>query len=500
MVMAGASYELNAGHKIRSFSLPSKPNLFNERLTEELEKLRIKEASSTSATETISIGLSGLADLYLCINQVLSLPQTQQALLMRQHAKCVSELLKVCSNLLNFGSMTKEIVLQHKKLTADLLSEVSTHNASSTSTSTRYESKMASYISSGKQVIKRARGLTQSLNQLVKDDSFGSSSLFQEDNHQLSAVIKALTCVSIINASVYESLLLFLLSPVSKPTLGFLVSKLIHKSSAKSIRCTKSGNELTDVDIALQSLRSGCNRGQVQSVLQRLDDLRSMMQGIEISLDNAYIQLKETKSCLMNIPPVGSFSLPSKSNHINNITKSELEHLRTKEESSTSVAETISIGLLGLTNHEKFISEFLKVLEPSKFLQYDKKDRTTTEEAHGRDSFSGSNPTDCEGKMASYISSRKDVIKRAKRFIESLKQLALKCISIINASVYESLLFFLSSPMSKSTLVSKLIKKSSSHCICHTKTGNPFTDIDSTLISLRSLVNGDKVQSAHKKQ
>ena len=70
------------------------------------------------------------------------------------------------------------------------------------------------------------------------------------------------------------------------------------------------------------------------------------------------------------------------------------------------------------------------MLEPSKFLQYDKRDRTTTEEAHGRDSNSvffttneGSNPTDCEGKMASYVSSRKDVIKRDKRFIQSLKQL-----------------------------------------------------------------------------
>ena len=299
--MVGSSNELNTGHQVRSFSLPSKSNLINKRIEEELEKLRIKEASSTAPAEKVSLGLSGLADLYLCINQVLSLPQTQRALSMRQHEKCVSELLKVCSNLLNFGGMTKEIVLRHKKLTADLLSELSTYNAGSTSTSTHYESKMASYISSRKEVIKRARGLTQSLNQLVNDDSFGSSSLFQQHNHQLSAVIKALTCVSIINASVYESLLLFLLSPVSKPTLGFLVSKLIHKSSAKSIRCTKSGNELTDVDIALQSLRSGFNGDKVQSVLQRLDDLRSMIQGIEIGLDNAYIQLKETKSCLMNI-------------------------------------------------------------------------------------------------------------------------------------------------------------------------------------------------------
>ncbi|KAJ8425558.1 hypothetical protein Cgig2_027534 [Carnegiea gigantea] len=281
-MMVGSSNELNTGHQVRSFSLPSKSNLINKRIEEELEKLRIKEASSTRPAEKVSLGLSGLADLYLCINQNLSLPLTQQAVSMRKHKKCVSELLKVCSNLLNFGSTTKEIVLQQKMLTADLLSELSTRNAGSTSTSTNYESKMASYISSRKEVIKRAKGLTQSLNQQVNLDSFGSSSLFQKDNHQLSAVIKALTCVNIINASVYESLLLFLSSPVSKPTFGFLVSKLIQKSTSKSIRHTKSGNELTDADIALQSLRSGFNGDKVQSVQQRLDDLIIMIQGIEI--------------------------------------------------------------------------------------------------------------------------------------------------------------------------------------------------------------------------
>lgn len=232
------------------------------------------------------------------MNQI---PLSQQAVSMRKHEKCVTELLTVCSNLLNFGSTTKEIVLQQKMLTAELLSELSTGNAGSTSTSTNCESKMASYISSRKEVIKRAKGLTQSLNQLVNIDSLGSSSLFQKDNHQLCAVIKALTCISIINASVYESLLLFPSRPLSKPTLGFLVSKLIHKSSRKSIRHTKSGNELKDVDIGLQSLRPGFNGDKVQSMQQKLEDLMSMIQGIEIGLDNAYIQLKETKSCLMNV-------------------------------------------------------------------------------------------------------------------------------------------------------------------------------------------------------
>ena len=184
--MVGSSNELNTGRQIRSFSLPSKSNLVNKRIEEELEKLKIKEASSTSATETINIGLSGLADLYSCINQVLSLPLTQQALSMRTHEKCVGQLLKVCSNLQNFASTTKEIVLQQKKLTGDLLSALSARNEGSTST--HYERKMASYISSRKDVIKRAKGLTLPLKQLLNDGSFGSPSLFHED-HWISPAI-----------------------------------------------------------------------------------------------------------------------------------------------------------------------------------------------------------------------------------------------------------------------------------------------------------------------
>ena len=126
VMMAGSSNELNTSHQIRSFSLPSKSNLINIRVQEELEKLRTKKKFSTSAAETISIGLSGLAILYFCINQVLSL-STQQALRMRKHEKCVSELLKVWSSLMNFAHTTKEIA----RATAEeayCLSSISTFN------------------------------------------------------------------------------------------------------------------------------------------------------------------------------------------------------------------------------------------------------------------------------------------------------------------------------------------------------------------------------------
>ena len=218
---------------------------------------------------------------------------------MQTHEKCVSELLKVCSNLQNFASTTKEIVLQQKKLTADLLSALSARNEGSTST--HCESKMASYISSRKELIKRAKGLTLFLKQLLNNDSFGTSSLFHKEDNRISSAMKALRCVSVINASMFDFLVLFLPSPMPKPTFGSLVSMVIHKTSGKSIRHTKSTNELTQVDIALQSLRLGVHGDKVQSVQRRLDNLMNMIQGIEIGLDNAYIQLKDTKSCLMNI-------------------------------------------------------------------------------------------------------------------------------------------------------------------------------------------------------
>uniref|UniRef100_A0A803MAR1 Uncharacterized protein n=2 Tax=Chenopodium quinoa TaxID=63459 RepID=A0A803MAR1_CHEQI len=230
---------MNTTHKIRSLSLPSKLNPINHRIEQELKRLRSKEEASTSASERIIIGVSGLEKLYGYINQALSLPMTQQALSLHQHEKHVAQLFKGCSSLLSVCSLIKEVVFQQVEISKSLESSLT-----ESEDITKMQSNIANYNSFRKDVIRKAKDVLKSLNQL------NAELLGEEDCHQ-STVIKSLRCVSIINLSVFQSLLLFLSIPVSRPKKS-LVSKLMNKGKWKY----ESENEMNDVDNVLHQLFS----------------------------------------------------------------------------------------------------------------------------------------------------------------------------------------------------------------------------------------------------
>jgi len=295
--MASSSTQLSQPHhQIRSLSLPSKLNPINRRIEEKLKKLRTKEESSTSASEAISIGLSGVAELYECINEVLGLPLTQQALSLRQHERCVGELVKTCSSLVRVCTSAMEIVLQHREMAKEVQLSISNNGRERLN----MESIVARYTSSRKELIKKATGVILSLKNL-DDRNFAS------DDNQQSTVTKALRCVSIINISVYESALVFLSMPVLSPKWS-LLSKVMNKANGKrgGQAKSKSGNELHDVDVALQTFLSSRkavddDHGKFCAVLENLNAFVGVMEGIESGLESVYKQITKTKSFLMNI-------------------------------------------------------------------------------------------------------------------------------------------------------------------------------------------------------
>ncbi|XP_021756085.1 uncharacterized protein LOC110721245 [Chenopodium quinoa] len=284
--MVSFSMELNKSHQIRSLSIPSKINPINQKIENELNRLSTIEDASTSASESISIGVSGLVELYRCINQALSLPMTQQALLLRQHDKHVGELLKGCSSLLNVCSLINEIVLQQGVVTKKLKNTL-THREESL----KIGSDVANYTFLRKEVMRKARDILPSLNLL-------NSEVLGEEDCQISTVIKSLRCVSIINLSVFQSLLVFLSMPVSKPKRS-LVSKIMNKGRGKC----ESGNEINDVDMVLHELVSGksVNDEKLCFSVKKLKALADVMEGIESGLENICKQLSQTKVSLMNI-------------------------------------------------------------------------------------------------------------------------------------------------------------------------------------------------------
>lgn len=204
---------------------------------------------------------------------------TQKALSLHQREKCVGELLKECSRLLNVCSASREMALQQKEMAERLALSLSQRKENSSS----LESHIAGYDSPRKEVIRRAKGVILSLKHF-SDATFTFDSSKAEEYH-LSTVIKSLRCVSIINVSVYESLLFFMSIPVAKPKRS-LVLKLINKGRRKCDDQSKINNELNHVDIAIHTLFSKDTIDDMKShvVQKRLKDLLGVMEGIENGL------------------------------------------------------------------------------------------------------------------------------------------------------------------------------------------------------------------------
>ncbi|GAB4847602.1 hypothetical protein Ancab_026664 [Ancistrocladus abbreviatus] len=289
-------FAMNTRCHFRSISLPSNSNPIIQKIGQELRKLKEQEASSTSAAKTISIGLTGLGDLYKCINDVLGLPLTQQGLSVRQHEKCVNEVLETTSRLLDISTAAREVLLQLKEAGRDLKSGLSSRMGDSS-----IESSISAYVSSRKRIVKSAKGLVLSLKQL--DDVFGSEKVLDDDYHRLTMVIKALRCVSIINISIHESLLLFLTRQCKPKSIKWpLVSKLIQRREIECKGRAEKGNELANADAALRAIccSNTAEAKKLQSVDNRLEALEKAVQGIENGLDRISRQLIKTRASLLN--------------------------------------------------------------------------------------------------------------------------------------------------------------------------------------------------------
>ncbi|XP_021807858.1 uncharacterized protein LOC110751664 [Prunus avium] len=99
-----------------SNSFPSRPHPIIQEVDEHLCRLRSSEAASTSSS-SICHKLSALQDLHDCVDKLLLLPLTQQALAKEQNKKWTNELLDGSLRLLDVCSSAKDAILQTKECT-----------------------------------------------------------------------------------------------------------------------------------------------------------------------------------------------------------------------------------------------------------------------------------------------------------------------------------------------------------------------------------------------
>ncbi|KAG4153637.1 hypothetical protein ERO13_D03G004100v2 [Gossypium hirsutum] len=298
--MAAFSTKLAKKHGLRSVSFPASSHPSTLRLEEELNKRGSRHGASSSNGETLCTGLFGLAELYICIEDLLNLPLTQQALAQHHNEQWQNALLDCSLKQLDLCSNTKDAVSSMKQSVRELQSALRRSKAGEQS----IETNINSYITTRKIMKKEIANSLASLKRM--DNIFGDFPQL-EQHHHLAAVISLLREAIVITASVFHALLSFL-SPSSlkpKSSKWSLVSKLVQKGST-TCKDERKMNELDRTDIAvsnilLQSSKEDSEETKIESAMVNLESLDSIFENLEDGLECLFRSLLHTRVSFLNI-------------------------------------------------------------------------------------------------------------------------------------------------------------------------------------------------------
>ncbi|KAK9074797.1 hypothetical protein SSX86_003115 [Deinandra increscens subsp. villosa] len=262
--MASTSSSSDDTHHVRTTSLPTRSHPVIVQAQDEIRKFRTWEASVSSVptADTICSALTKLQVLYECVDSVLSLPLTQQALTQNQCTDLVNELLDKSISLMDICGSTRDLVSQVKENARVVQSAMRRRRKGEVSLTT-------SFI---KNLKKDANKAMTSLKQI--DEKIGGIKPLDMDRNLLAA-IKVVRDVGVVRSSVYKSLLLFLSGTVAKPKSSRL--SLINKF-----------------------IRRGTTEGSEQVAISN-EDMVSLFQEMENGLECMFRSLIKTRMCLLNV-------------------------------------------------------------------------------------------------------------------------------------------------------------------------------------------------------
>nr|GMC57464.1 uncharacterized protein LOC109167537 [Ipomoea batatas] len=254
---------------LRSISFPSRSHPSIQKVEEELTKLKTLQVSVTPEAATISSGLLGLEQLYKCMDGLLNLPQTLQALSQNQNKKWVDGLLEKSVRLLDICGLARDSVSQLKEQLRDLQSSLRRRKGDSST-----EATITRYTSFIKKMNKDAK---KSIAALKKINVEIDVSTPLDVHHDISAVIRALREASAVSTSTFQSVLLFLSVPVLKPKTSrwSVVSKLVQNGRVaceyqhdNTCNLETLEAQLEDIENTMESIFS-CGTKQIATILER---------------------------------------------------------------------------------------------------------------------------------------------------------------------------------------------------------------------------------------
>ncbi|XP_050207230.1 uncharacterized protein LOC126656662 [Mercurialis annua] len=241
-----------ASFHIRSISLPSRSHPITVSLEEQIYKLNTSHSS-------LSLGqkLSGLKELYECVDDFLRLSLTQQSL---SHENSVEVVLNGSLSLLDMCSNTRDFFSQMRECLREL--ELSLR---------RSRNGVEAYMASRKTLNKL---ISKYLRNLKKRDKNS------KNNSDLTDIVVLLKGVEEVSASMFESILSFISLPKSKSKLS-IFSKFMQSKSAS---CEKDAetNEMEKIDAELLIVKSS---NQTTNILKELETLEMSLKEAEEELD-----------------------------------------------------------------------------------------------------------------------------------------------------------------------------------------------------------------------
>ncbi|KAF8022607.1 hypothetical protein BT93_F0196 [Corymbia citriodora subsp. variegata] len=282
--MASSIETSKIGSHFRSISLPSRSHPLTTTVEEHLSRLRSSEGASSSSSTSQSLG--ELKSLFDCIDDLLQMPLTRQAL---SHLRSAAEeSLDVSLTLLDVCGTVREAFSHMKECVQELKSSLRRRKRGDSS----FTSEVEAYIDSRKKLNKAINKYLRNLKK--KAPTKGS---------QNEATLSLLSEAGEISLSVFGSLLGFLALTrgSTKPRGWSRVSKLLEP---KSVSCDggKETNEVRGLDVVLLSLRPGKDiHNQVGDLSKRLEELEPSIEEIEDDLDCIFRRLVKLRVSLLNI-------------------------------------------------------------------------------------------------------------------------------------------------------------------------------------------------------
>ncbi|KAI3969034.1 hypothetical protein MKW92_050524 [Papaver armeniacum] len=293
-----------ASFHVRSISLPKTSHPITLAVEDQLCQLKATEQAISSSS--IYQNLSGLVDLYECVEDFLS----------TQDGKCLDSGLDGSIILLDICSIAKDVLSQTKQSVQELQSSIR-----------RRSNEVSEYMVSRKKITKVIRKCLSDL----------------KNNKKVDTEVSMLKEVEITTLAVLESVLSFVSEPKQKNS---LISKLMLTKQVSN----KETSQVMEVDTAVKALTKGIEVNNVQKTLKALE---MTLEDLEDKLEAVFRCLIKTRVSLLNILN----HLPKNSHPLTIAVEEQLCQLKTTEQATST--SSICQNLSGLEKLYECVEDFL---------------------------------------------------------------------------------------------------------------------------------------------